>query len=218
MQVCRGSKGIIHPSMQMTWQVKQVYPTLAWQPLNRKKWGIILFDLSAAGAGAATAALSKNYSPAATTHAGYYNQSAKRLAQGLQIFWPWLLSSRTFRPVLCLFGLALILGNFLGYPAFTYRYLTLMNITYARYHHLAGVYYHASLYTRNIFFFLPEANFGTLTLRAHTTYCIPCNVATLQSYRICSYYVRILKRGWGSAVNVEPFRFYVLTFMRNLPQ
>ena len=102
--------------MQMTWQVKQVYPTLAWQPLNRKKWGIILFDLSAAGAGAVVAALSKNYSPAvATTHAGYYNQSAKRLAQGLQIFWPWLLSSRTFRPLLFLFGLALILGNFLGY-------------------------------------------------------------------------------------------------------
>ena len=105
--------------MQMTWQVKQVYPTLAWQPLNRKKWGIILFDLSAAGVGAALASLSKNYSPAATTHAGYYNQSAKRLAQGLQIFWPWLLSSRTFRPLLFLFGLALILGNFLGYlPSF----------------------------------------------------------------------------------------------------
>lgn len=105
--------------MQMTWQVKQVYPTLAWQPLNRKKWGIILFDLSAAGVGAALVALSKNYSPAATTHAGYYNQSAKRLAQGLQIFWPWLLSSRTFRPLLFLFGLALILGNFLGYlPSF----------------------------------------------------------------------------------------------------
>ena len=51
--------------------------------------------------------------------AGYYNQSAKRLAQGLQIFWPWLLSSRTFRPLLFLFGLALILGNFLGYlPSF----------------------------------------------------------------------------------------------------
>ena len=87
-----------------------------------------------------------------------------------------------------------------------------MNITYA------GVYYNASLYTRNIFFFLPEANFGTLTLRAHTTYCIPCNVATLQSYRICSYYVRILKRGLGSAVNVEPFRFYVLTFIDIIEQ
>ena len=47
--------------------------------------------------------------------AGYYNQSAKRLAQGLQIFWPWLLSSRIFRPLLFLFGLALILDNFLGY-------------------------------------------------------------------------------------------------------
>ena len=47
--------------------------------------------------------------------AGCYNQSAKRLAQGLQIFWPWLLSSRIFRPLLFLFGLALILDNFLGY-------------------------------------------------------------------------------------------------------
>ena len=190
MQVCRGSKGIIHPSMQMTWQVKQVYPTLAWQPLNRKKWGIILFDLSAAGAGAAVAALSKNYSPAvATTHAGYYNQSAKRLAQGLQIFWPWLLSSRTFRPLLFLFGLALILGNFLGY---FYLDIWLLWIL------------HMLLCIQGIFsFFLPEANFGTLTLRAHTTYCIPCNVATLQSYRVSSYYVRVLKRGWGSAVNVD---------------
>ena len=181
--------------MQMTWQVKQVYPTLAWQPLNRKKWGIILFDLSAAGAGAAVAAaLSKNYSPAvATTHAGCYNQSAKRLAQGLQIFWPWLLSSRMFRPLLFLFGLALILGNFLGYLPSFYLDIWLLWILHT----------YASLHTRNIFFFLPEANFGTLTLRAHTTYCIPCNVATLQSYRVSSYYVRVLKRGWGSAVNVD---------------